>query len=258
MEITAFGIIISFILGPVFGSFTSMASYRIPRNESIFKGRSRCPNCKHNLGIKDLFPVFSWLFSKGKCRHCHAKISASYLFHELTLGSLFLLVFLIYGLSWLTLIIWGVAICLVILIAIDLEHYYLPDTVQIPLAILALAYSLTATSNFTISLLGGLAYFALGYGLRLLGYALKKMEAFGWGDIKFFGIVGIFLGLNPLKAAIFFFCAGVIGIITALIWKKLDKGEVFPFGPSLALSLMGTLLFASNEYLIRSYLTELL
>lgn len=66
------------ILGLIFGSFITMLGYRLPRRLSIVRPRSSCPACHHALGVKDLFPVFSWLMSGGRCRHCKAPISARY------------------------------------------------------------------------------------------------------------------------------------------------------------------------------------
>ncbi|MET0155245.1 MAG: prepilin peptidase [Rickettsiales bacterium] len=70
--------VIAFVFGLQFGSFATLASYRIPRGEDIVFTPSRCPSCLHRLGIADLFPLFSWLKTGGKCRHCAARVSARY------------------------------------------------------------------------------------------------------------------------------------------------------------------------------------
>lgn len=226
----------------VFGSFTSMASYRLPRGKSLIKGRSHCPVCQHVLGVKDLVPLMSWLWGCGKCRYCHTAISPVYLLHECVLGAVFAVTFFVYGYAPLTLVLWGVSVCIIILIAVDLEHSYLPDPVQFSLALLGIAYGFFAYPSMLEPILGSVLYALLGLGLRALGYAIKKTEALGWGDVKFFGISGLFLGFDPAKAAVFFLCSGFVGLITAFIWKKSGKGRFFPFGPALATALMTVLL----------------
>lgn len=241
-----FGIIISLILGLIFGSFSSMASHRIPLGESLVAKRSHCPKCQHTLGVADLLPLVSWLWLRGKCRYCHTSIPYTYLLHELTLSTLFTLVFLSYGYSFLTPILWGVCVCLVIHIAIDLKYYYLPDTVQLFLLMLGIAYACIMFPTPIYPFLGMALYGSVGILLRVIGYILKKTEALGWGDVKFFAIIGVFLGTNPTYMALFFLTSGIIGIVTALLWKHAGRGHLFPFGPALAAAFLAVLLFGKH------------
>ena len=59
-----------FLIGITFGSFFTLATYRIPKREDIIHTRSYCPKCKHKLSFWDMIPVFSYIFLKGKCRYC--------------------------------------------------------------------------------------------------------------------------------------------------------------------------------------------
>jgi prepilin signal peptidase PulO-like enzyme (type II secretory pathway) len=86
MMVAAFG----FIFGSILGSFTEAVVDRAIRKES-FKGRSYCLHCKHTLQWYDLFPVFSYLFLKGKCRYCHKKVALQDLIVEVIMGLLFAL-----------------------------------------------------------------------------------------------------------------------------------------------------------------------
>lgn len=88
-----------FVIGTLFGSFFSLATYRIPRHQDILIKRSYCPNCKHNLGFFDLIPILSYIVGKGKCRYCKEKISIRYPILELTNGIVFLIFFVIFKLS---------------------------------------------------------------------------------------------------------------------------------------------------------------
>ena len=80
-----------FIIGTLFGSFFTLAVYRIPIKQSITHGRSYCPKCNHRLEFLDLIPVFSYIFLRGKCRYCKQKIRPRYIALELLSGISFLL-----------------------------------------------------------------------------------------------------------------------------------------------------------------------
>lgn len=86
-----------FIIGSLFGSFFSLATYRLPRHQDIVATRSYCPNCKHRLNFFDLIPVFSYLFLLGKCHYCKDKISMRYFLLELSNGLVFVGLYLILG-----------------------------------------------------------------------------------------------------------------------------------------------------------------
>ncbi len=86
---------ILFIIGIYFGSFFTLATYRLPKKQNITHKHSYCPNCNHKLGIFDLIPVFSFLFLGGKCRYCKHKIGIRYFLFEILTG----IVFVLFGLS---------------------------------------------------------------------------------------------------------------------------------------------------------------
>ena len=83
--------IIIFLMGIIFGSFYTLAVYRIPKGIDIVKKHSYCPNCNHRLGILDLFPVLSYIFLGGRCRYCKQKIRARYLILEILSGITFVI-----------------------------------------------------------------------------------------------------------------------------------------------------------------------
>ena len=85
--------IIILIIGAFFGSFYSLATYRIPKGQDITHSRSYCPNCDHKLGFLDLFPILSYIFLGGKCRYCKKKISPRYLILEVFSGLVFVALF---------------------------------------------------------------------------------------------------------------------------------------------------------------------
>ena len=82
--------IILFIIGALFGSFYTLAVYRIPKGQDITHTHSYCPNCNHKLGLLDLFPIFSYIFLGGKCRYCKEKIRPRYFILECLSGFIFI------------------------------------------------------------------------------------------------------------------------------------------------------------------------
>ncbi len=80
-----------FLIGITFGSFFTLAVYRIPLGKDITHTRSFCPNCNHKLGFWDMIPLFSYIFLGGKCRYCKQKIRPRYFILELLSGMVFVL-----------------------------------------------------------------------------------------------------------------------------------------------------------------------
>ena len=91
--------IIIFIIGTLFGSFYTLAVYRIPKRQDILYTHSYCPNCNHKLGLLDLFPIFSYIFLRGKCRYCKNKIRPRYLILEILSGILFVTISYLIGMN---------------------------------------------------------------------------------------------------------------------------------------------------------------
>lgn len=91
--------IIIFLMGITFGSFYTLAVYRIPKGEDITHTHSYCPKCNHKLNILDLIPLFSYIFLGGKCRYCKQKIRPRYLILEALSGLFFVAVAYLMGLS---------------------------------------------------------------------------------------------------------------------------------------------------------------
>ena len=91
--------IIIFLIGILFGSFYTLAVYRIPKGQDITHTHSYCPKCEHKLGFWDLIPVFSYIFLGGKCRYCKQKIRPRYFILEIISGIFFVIVAYLMNLS---------------------------------------------------------------------------------------------------------------------------------------------------------------
>lgn len=130
--------ILIFIMGTVFGSFFTLAVYRIPLDKNIVNERSFCPKCNHKLQFLDLIPVWSYLFLRGKCRYCGEKVRIRYLLLEVLSGLVFLIFYLTLGAKYpffeLTEIVYFAAfimfyITVVIIAGIDKENHYIDKRV---------------------------------------------------------------------------------------------------------------------------------
>ena len=88
-----------FIIGTLFGSFFTLAVYRIPRKKDITHTHSFCPNCNHKLGFFELIPILSYIFLGGKCKNCKQKIRPRYLILEILSGFAFIIFAYIFGLD---------------------------------------------------------------------------------------------------------------------------------------------------------------
>lgn len=123
------------VLGALIGSFGNVVAYRWPRGESVVAPRSRCPSCERTLAPIDLVPVLSWLFLRGRCRTCGARIAPRYAIVEAGFAVGFgLLAWAypvdLYGASVLPLL--ALFAMLVMAALIDLDTYLLPDALTLP------------------------------------------------------------------------------------------------------------------------------
>jgi leader peptidase (prepilin peptidase)/N-methyltransferase len=177
----AFLLVVSGVLGLIFGSFATALAYRLPRGESVSTGRSKCPNCGNQIGVAENIPVFSWVLLRGRCKHCRNKISARYPLTELTTALLFVAAAVKFGLSPEAAIYAGAFWALVVLTVIDLEFKLLPNKIVYPL-VLALFVA-----------------FALVTGVR--GASFEPTRAFVIGTIALLGVVVVMTWPSPQTPA---------------------------------------------------------
>lgn len=256
-----FFLALTVFLGLVLGSFATALAYRLPRGISIVKmKRSACPACKRSLGFPDLVPVFSWVFLKGKCRTCKAPIGWEYPLIEVATLLLCLAFYARFGFTPFTLCLFALAPVATSIVAIDFRFKIIPDSLNAALLCLGIAgLAACAAENaaplpFLLekggeSLLAAVAYLGVSLGLRYGLMAALKKDPLGWGDIKFFGAAGFWLGLNPDSAAYLMLVSGVFGILLALTWKKVKKESEFPFGPAVLAGFVSMLLWQGPSFL---------
>ncbi len=255
MENIVFGIII-FVFGIIIGSFLNVCIYRLPREESVVNPPSHCTSCGNRLGVLDLVPVFSYLFLRGKCRHCGAKISPRYPLIEALTGAIFVILFLRFGLSIeLAASIFLMAI-LIPVFFIDLEHQIVPDELVIVGMVGAVIFTgynffnpveLFGESVWWNRLLGLIPGTGFLLFVAIIGYVIYKTDAMGMGDVKLFAPIGIFLGwkLCLLTLLLSVFVAGVISIFLMILGKKSRK-DAIPFGPFIVIGTFISLMWGTQ------------
>ncbi|MBP5156032.1 MAG: prepilin peptidase [Clostridia bacterium] len=240
--------VLAFILGASTGSFLNCAAWRIAHGESFIKGRSRCPACGRELSLPDLVPIFSWIFLRGKCRRCKARISVRYLITELLFALITVACLLRFGLTVFALRNWIFICCLFCLSLVDLDSYIIPNGCLI-IAALAWAAALPFDVDPLTALWKGLlAGFVYGGGLLLISLLLDKIlkkDSLGGGDIKLFAVIGLYLGFIGTLFSVIIAC--VLGLLFAVLRRAMKKeGEQIPFGPAIAASAALMLLFGSS------------
>ena len=228
------------LLGLVLGSFVTMLSWRLPRGLNPAGTHSHCPKCGHDLGLRDLVPLLSWLSSGGRCRHCGAAIGWRYPAIEAVMAGLALLVAWRFGPSWMGLSVLALATVLLAEAVIDLEHGIIPDVLQLAAAALGLV-ALGLNDAWAEGGIGAALGLGIGLVLRYGFRAVRGRHGLGLGDVKFLGVAGLWLGAAWLPA--FFVVSGLAGAVLGLAWRRLGRGATFPFGPALAAGLMALVLW---------------
>jgi leader peptidase (prepilin peptidase) / N-methyltransferase len=219
--------IVGLMIGATIGSFLNVVIYRMPRNMSLGEPKnSFCPLCKNRLGIADLIPLFSWLTSKGRCRHCLEPIPARYFWVELTNGVLWAAIWWKFfcaeptGKDWAMGCFFAVATAaLVAIIFIDWEHYIIPDEINAFLLVLGLGFH-AYNGSLREALFGYLVGWGIIFGIAFLGRVAFGKDAMGHGDIKMMRGVGALLGgwLTVVDVGI----AVVTGLVFGIFFIVLD------------------------------------
>ena len=174
----------------IFGSFTSLLSYRLAHKEPFVFTRSKCTSCGVSLTPLNLIPIFSWLFQRGKCGKCHAKISARYPLIELSFLLSFLTIYFVLDqqINLKTILYFLIASTLILMCVIDLEQYFIPDSSQYFLTVLAaiLIVSQGGTPAILAHVKSAFLYAGFGVALWAFFYFTTTLEAIGIDDLKFF------------------------------------------------------------------------
>lgn len=247
------------IFGLCVGSFLNVLIWRLPRGENIAKPGSHCTKCGYALKWYDNIPVLSYIILRGKCRKCGERISPRYTVVEI-----------FNCLIWLA-VVWrfnscGIGIIIAYCLALsaltvafftDLENTMIPDSMNIGIALCALAALILEIFNLGTGVswqnrlwglvLGGGVFAAFYFGCLLI----KKREGLGFGDVKLMAAAGLLLGWKSTILCIVIGCilALIVYLIKAIVNRKKEEGEgsaEFPFAPYLTVAAAFCLFFGET------------
>lgn len=273
------------VLGLFVGSFLNVVVYRLPimmergwRQEcreflelsddsspdksdekpfNLAVPRSACPSCGSLIKAWQNIPVLSWLFLRGKCHSCKAKISAEYPMVELLTGIMSVAIAYKFGVSLQTCFALLFTWTLICLALIDFHTTLLPDSITLPLMWLGLLISLVPLFVDTHQALIGAAAGYLSLWLVFQSFKLiTGKEGMGFGDFKLLAALGAWLGFTQLPLVILLssLTGAIIGI-TMMVAFKHHRDKPIPFGPYLAIA--GWIAFMWGDSLVTWYYQQL-
>ncbi len=235
------------ILGLIIGSFLNCLIWRLYQNETI-GGRSYCPKCRKTIAWYDNIPVLSFLFLRGRCRHCQQKISWQYPLVEIATSLIFLLIWRLDSSSanfvYLFLRDILIAITLIVVFVYDYRWQLIPINFLWPLAVVIFILNLI----LGISWISLVLFAIISAGFFLIQYLLTKKKGIGEGDIY----LGAFLGIafpaiaNLLLIILIAYAVGaLIGLVLMAVQKKKLKSKI-ALGPFLSLGALVTLIWGGQ------------
>ena len=198
-----------------------------------------------------MVPVFSWLILGGKCRNCKSEISKQYPIIEAANGILYVLVCIVNGLTWSSMIYCFMASALLVLSIIDWRTYEIPFGINVFLFILGIPATILDHENLTAHLIGMICV----SGLLAILYLLSAGRAIGGGDIKLMFACGLILGWKQILLAFLLGC--IIGSVVHVIRMKVSReGHMLAMGPYLSVGIILSALW--GNIWINWYLSKLI
>ena len=267
------------LLGLCVGSFLNVVIHRLPKmmerqwrtecaelagqeappaeRYNLISPRSACPSCGHKISALENIPVLSYAVLRGKCSGCSARISIRYPLVEALTATLSAYVAWHFGFgiaaAGALLFTWS----MVALTFIDLDTFYLPDSITLPLLWLGLLLNLGGTyAPLSSAVIGAAAgYLSLWAVYWAFKWATGK-EGMGYGDFKLLAAIGAWMGWQtlPLTILLSSLVGAVIGI-SLIVFAGRGRSVPIPFGPYLAIAGMIALLY--GPALTRAYLGPL-
>jgi len=247
------------LAGLLIGSFLNVCIYRLPRDLSVIRPRSFCPECERTIPWYDNIPLISFLVLRGRCRKCGARIAVRYPAVEFLTAAAFFASFWFLGLSAAAVKFCVLGAILITLVFSDLEERILPDEFTIGGAVLGVVFAffvpldwgivgflLHGVSNQAILSVGESIFAAVfcSGSLWLVGTIYQKLrhrEGLGFGDVKMVGMIGAFLGLEAALLALI--VASLLGAAIGLcyIWFTGKDASTYelPFGSFLGIGALG-------------------
>jgi leader peptidase (prepilin peptidase)/N-methyltransferase len=236
------GIILA-VLGLAIGSFLNVVIHRVPRNLSVIRPRSSCPQCRRTLSLVENIPVLSWVLLRGRCLGCKASISFRYPLVELGTAICFVATYARFGRDWI-LIPFEIGMAgMITLAVIDAEQLVLPKRiVWMHLGLVAATMAPIALLTHRLGALGT----AIGVALVWCGafYAINAAtpRLLGFGDVRYSLVLGLLLGwISVPTALVGYFLANLVGVVATvalLALKKTTRDTPLPYGTYLSAGAM--------------------
>jgi leader peptidase (prepilin peptidase)/N-methyltransferase len=239
--------LIAFGFGVIVGSFLNVYIYRFHTGKSL-SGHSHCLSCGTRLRWFELFPLFSYLALRGRCRTCGCKIPSRYFLVELCTGLLFALS-LTLTLDVIAIgILWVIFSLLVIITVYDLYHFIIPDSLTLILTVivtLSIAYEYTQYP-IEMNVLVWQAVAALsGSAFLFFLWFISNGTWLGFGDVKLAIPLGLLVGTEQVFSFIVLsFWIGAIISLLIIGYLKLKRGKDLLHLPSTGLTMKSAVPFA--------------
>ncbi len=246
---------IVFILGLAVGSFVNVLIYRIPLKKSFVLPSSACASCGSKLSALELIPILSYLFQRGKCKHCGEKISLRYPLIELLTAVVFVALLHKYGISVPFFAFAFLMIILIVVFFIDIDHKIIPNgLVIVGLAggILLFVYNclspmpeIYGDNKWWTPLAGLLPGSGFLLLVAILGSLLYKTDdAMGMGDVKLMAPIGMFFGWKLCLVALFVsvVLGGVVSLML-MVFRIKKRKDTVAFGPFIVIGALVTILY---------------
>jgi leader peptidase (prepilin peptidase)/N-methyltransferase len=219
--------------------------------------RSQCPSCGHPISALENIPLVSYLVLGGKCAACKAGISPRYPVVEALTAALSGYIAWRYGFVWQTLAALVFVWTMIALAFIDLDTFYLPDDITLPLIWAGLLVNMgDAFVDLQSAVIGAIAgYLALWVVFWTYKLATGK-EGMGYGDFKLLAAIGAWLGWKMLPVVILLssFVGAAVGI-SLIAFARHGRNVPIPFGPYLVLG--GLIAMFWGDALVMHYLQTL-
>jgi leader peptidase (prepilin peptidase)/N-methyltransferase len=233
------------LFGTIFGSFLNVVVYRAPRHLSVVRPGSFCPSCKSEIASRDNVPVFSWIWLRGRCRHCREPISVRYPIVEAATGAVFA------ALGATVRPLWGVPGWWAMVASIGVVAVVEADSESCPAAVPLVG---TAIGAIALGIAAGLtghldpiptAALGLGSGALLwlcLARSATLRHLLGSGSIAAVPAWGACLGWLGALPAIVGVGLVFLVVLVPVASGKPDRWTHVPLATALAAGLVGALL----------------
>jgi leader peptidase (prepilin peptidase) / N-methyltransferase len=264
------------VLGLCVGSFLNVVIVRMPRmmearwraecaqlndqepapgeKYNLITPRSACPGCGHRITALENIPLLSYAALRGKCSSCRAPISPRYPIVEALTGALSGYIAWHMGFTFAAAAALIFAWAMIALAFIDLDTFYLPDDITLPLLWAGLLFNLVGGyTDIASAVIGATAgYLTLWLVFWMFKLATGK-EGMGYGDFKLLAAIGAWLGwkILPLVVLLSSFVGAVVGILLIVLARR-GRNVPIPFGPYLAIA--GIVALFHGDALTRRYL----